>query len=119
MLVRSSRYLQALVERDHAQVVAEQARRKAREVQAENDRLRREAQEAKDDYLHRLLHQHVIVHVKEPELSVEGFIVGVYNDSIAVQNARVPITPAGDVQQLDGLQIFPKTQIGWVTELNA
>jgi len=119
MLVRSSRYLKALVELDHALIVAEQAKKKTREVQIENERLRREAQEAKDDYLHRLLHKHVIVHVKEPEISIEGHLVGVYNDSIVLMNGRVPITPAGDIQQLDGSQVIARDQIGWVSELHA
>jgi hypothetical protein len=117
MLVRSSKYLEALVRRDEALTTAERALKEARRMRLDVERLTRELQESKDDYLHRLLNQHVIVHVKEPEMSIEGHIIGVYNDSIALADARVPITPAGDIERLDGTQIIARSQIGWVSEL--
>lgn len=116
MLVRSSKYFDALVKLHHAEAEALHASAQARQRKVEIDQLRRELQESKDDYLHRLLFKSVIAHLKS-EVSIEGVLIAVFDDSVILQHASMPLTAAGDIEQLDGNQVIPRTEIGWVQEL--
>jgi hypothetical protein len=117
MFVRSSKYLQALVDRDEALTTANRALTEARRMKLERDQLRRELQESKDDYLHRLLFRRVAVNLHAPEMTVEGVLAAVYNDSIVVRHATTVIG-TGATEQLVGDQVIPQSQIGWVTDLS-
>jgi hypothetical protein len=117
MLVRSSKYLEALTRRDEALTTAERALKEARRWKHEAEKLAREAQEAKDDYLHRLLFKRVVVHVKVPEISIDGILAAVYSDSIVVKHAKTMISPV-DVEQLEGDQVIPLIQVAWVQDIS-
>lgn len=119
MFARTSKLHDALVRADVAEMIAGQAKKQVRLLKTELQATELALQAEKNDYLHRLLHRHVIVHIKEPSMSMEGFLVSVYHDSVVVGNARVPIDPEGRFERLEGDQIVARSQIAWVQELTS
>lgn len=140
MLVRSSRYYAEMVARERAEMAREQAikdlkvaRAQAELAQAgaraEAARIRAEAAlevarvmallaEREHDYIDQLVHKEVFVHLRTNH-SMEGILIGAYQDSIVVRHAKVPDPESGTIINLEGDQVVPRDNVNWVQELTA
>lgn len=115
MLVRSSKYFEALTRLHAAELAVKTSTLTVREAKLEAARMTRELQELRADEYHRLRGKRIILHLKD-EISIEGWLFEVYADTVVLANARVPISGSGEVQILDGHQHVERRNIAWVQE---